>query len=146
MNEIWERWEPVAGLRDKYCVEYIDDRIDCFRVRLYWDYYNDPKRVDIFFENSVDSYRRTEEMYRHGVVLDLDKRYGKEFYAPWTLFKITNSKYIKWLSDESCTISDHMPLIHFVMLAADSLVDIVTTYEPKVEHVTVKLPTRKDVG
>lgn len=145
LNEIWERWEPIVGLGEKYYVESIQDDMDIFRARLY-DKYFSTKRVDIIFHDQVDAYRKTDETLRSQVVLDLDKCYGHEFYATWTLFKVTNSRYIKWLSEESCTISDHMPLVHFVILAADSLVDIVTTYEPKVEHVTVKLPTREDAG
>lgn len=143
MNEIWERWEPVDGLSRKYHVESIQDDMNIFRVRLYDEYFSD-KRVDIIFQDQVDAYRRTDETLRSQVVLDLRRQHDKSFYATWTLFKVTNSQYIKWLSEESCTISDHMPLIHFVILAADSLVDIVTTYEPKVEHVTVQLPTRED--
>lgn len=140
MDEIWQRWEPIVGLRDKYCVEYIDDSIDSFRVRLYWDYYHDSQRVDIIFENSVDAYRRSEALYRHGLILDLDQRYGKEFYAQWTLFRVSHSRYIDWISQESCRISDQMPLQHFAIVAANSLVDVVTTYEPNVEYVTVQLP------
>lgn len=145
MNEIWARWEPISGLSQKYHVESIQDDMNIFRARLYDEYFS-VKRVDITFHDQVDAYRRTDETLRSQVVLDLDKYYGHGFYATWTLFKVTNSKYIKWLSEESCTISNHMPLMHFVILAADSLVDIVTTYEPEVEHVTVQLPTREDAG
>ena len=129
MDEIWTKWEPIPDLKEKYYVEYIQDDPEIFKVRLY-ESYASQKRLDIVFENLVKSYRRTDETLRYRVVCYLEKRYDTNFYAKGTFFKITNSKYLEWLSQESCSISDHIPLIHFVLLAADSLVDIVAGYEP----------------
>lgn len=139
MDELWERWEPCIGLGAKQYVEYIQDDMNIFKIRLY-ETYHSTERIDILFNDQVYAYRRTDETLRARILLFLDAKYGNLWYANWSLFAVTNSNYIDWLSKESCTISDHMLLQHFAIVAGDSLVDIATTYEPQVQHVTIQLP------
>ncbi len=132
MLEQWEKWEPVQGLAAKYYVDSIVDAIDGFKVWLS-DYNNENNKVLITFEGSVDSYRSVDESFRLNTINILDERYGSKFYGDWTFFKVTNSSYVQWLSEESYGISDSLSFIHFSIVAADSIVDIIDTCEPKVQ-------------
>jgi len=69
---------------------------------------------------------------KSSVINKIDERYGTEFYAEWTFFKVTNSEYIQWLSEQSYGIAESESLIHFSILAGDSIVDVIAAYEPKI--------------
>jgi hypothetical protein len=131
MIENWIRWEPIRGLSAKYYIESISDSIEGFQILLV-DAKDENKKTQIIFEDSVDSYKRTDETFKHKLVCDLHEKFGRNFYGDWTFFKVTNSSYIQLLSEESYGISDSRPLIHFSLLGADSVVDIICDYEPKI--------------
>ena len=132
MQEQWIHWEPISNLSAKYNIDSISDGMDDFKVEL-TEYKNEKSKAIVTFENSVDAYRMTDETFRLNCINTLDKQHGSNFYGKWTFFKVINSKYIQWLSEESCTISDSIPFIHFSFIAANCILDVVTTYEPKVE-------------
>lgn len=129
MQENWERWEPISGLSSKYYVESLSDSIEGFRILLS-DAYDEYKKVEVLFEDSVHAYRSTDESFRQSVINKIDERYGTEFYSEWTFFKVTNSEYIQWLSEQSYGIAES--LTHFSILAGDSIVDVIAAYEPKI--------------
>jgi hypothetical protein len=131
MLEQWKRWYPVGDLAAKYYVDSISDTIEGFTILLL-DANNKNKRLQILFEDSIYAYRSTDETFRHSLIVDLSDRYGADFYGKWTFFKVTNSLYIKWLSEQSCGISDTRNLIHFSLIAADSIVDVIDVAEPTI--------------
>lgn len=134
MKEQWAKWEPIKGLSSKYYIDSISDNIKEFRVILS-DTQDEKKKVHVVFENSVDAYRSTDESFRLDMLYSIDKQYGTKFYAEWTFFKVTNSQYLTWISEQSFGITNNLHFIHFSFLAVDSVLDILTTYEPKVEIV-----------
>ncbi len=55
------------------------------------------------------------------------------FLNGWTFFKVDNSNYVKWLSEQSHGISNHLSCTqHFSILGVDCVFDIIAGYEPKV--------------
>jgi len=134
MQEQWIRWEPAEGSGKKYYIDLVSDAIEGFTVLLS-EVDNRKKKIKIIFEDSVDAYKNTDESFRLKTINTFFHNYEKEFYSGRTFFKIINSRYIKWLSEESYGISDSLTFIHFVFFAADSILDVVTTYEPKVEFI-----------
>jgi hypothetical protein len=131
MKEIWEKWEPIENLAAKYYIDAVLDTIEDFKIILSQEDKRNNK-IHIIFENSVDAYRSTDESFRLHLIETLDKRYGSDFYGDWTFFKVKNSLYIQWLSEQSYGISEDLNFIHFSFVAADSILDVVTNYEPKV--------------
>lgn len=132
MQENWERWEPVSGLSSKYYVESLSDTVEGFRVVLS-DANDEKKKVEVIFEDSVHAYRSTDESFRQSIINTIDERYGTEFYTEWTFFKVSNSEYIQWLTEQSYGIAESEPLMHFSFLAVDSIVDVIAAYEPKIK-------------
>jgi hypothetical protein len=63
VQENWEHWEPVFGLSSKYYVESLSDSIEGFRILLS-DAYDENKKVEVIFEDSVHAYRSTDESFR----------------------------------------------------------------------------------
>lgn len=132
MTEQWSRWEPVKGLSSRYWLESILDTMEGFELLLS-DASNRNKKVRIIFENSVDSYKSTNETFKVQLFSDLSAQYDTDFYGNWTFFKIVNSSYIKSLLEESGRIADAQALMHFSIFEADSVIDIIAGYEPKVQ-------------
>ncbi len=135
MEEQWIKWEPISGLKGNYNINLVLNDPKTFKIILS-DYDNPKSQVIITFEESVASYRDTDETYRYKLICDLGEKYGKEFYINWGLFKVKNSNYIKWLSEQSYGISDHFECNHhFAILGVNCVLDIIASYEPKVEMI-----------
>lgn len=133
MSEQWEKWEPVTELASKYFIDSISDDVNCFRIIL-CESKNEKKKVEVVFEDSVYAYRSTYESFRNKTINTLEEQYGASFYTDWTFFKVNRSKYIHWLSEQSYGISSAQSLIHFCLLAVDSIVDVISTTEPIFRH------------
>lgn len=131
MTEIWERWEPTTEISQKYYVDTIIDNIKGLRIILS-DSENEDSKIEISFDNSVHAYRSTDEGYRQEMLNYIDEKYGTKFYSEWTLFKVTNSEYLEWISNQSFAIAESENLIHFAIVAVDSIIDIIAAYEPKI--------------
>jgi hypothetical protein len=132
MQEKWIKWEPIKGLQLKYYIDSIVDNLDGFEMILS-DCNDRNKRVMVTFENSVEAYRSTDETCRTNTICDLRDMYGLDFYCEWTFFKVENSRYLRWVIEESCGIREAHYLTHFSFIAGESIVDIIAPYEPKVQ-------------
>ncbi|MFA5998755.1 MAG: hypothetical protein WC747_01920 [Candidatus Babeliales bacterium] len=135
-REKWTRWEPINGLSGKYYLDYFAWSEKGFVVELISG--KKEKRIQILFDDYIDSFRYTNESFCFKIFGDLSDQYGDDFYGDWSFFKVTNSEYLKWLSDKSRTWSDQIQFIHFCILGGDEVIDIVTNYEPKVRFIEYK--------
>ncbi len=134
MTETWTQWKPINGLYRKYDIDEIVDNKTGFMVILS-ELETQSKKIKIHFKESVESYCCADETLRCAIIADLHTRYGTAFYGDWTFFTVTDSHYIRWLSEQSCTISDGMALVHFSILAANTILDIAAISTPTVEHI-----------
>lgn len=132
MNEEWIQWLPVDGLAKKYFADEILDGMDGFKIML-TDPAEEDKKVNIIFEDSVRAYRSTDESLRQETIRFIDNKYGTRFYAECTFFKVRNSEYIKWIEKQSYGVFDTEKLTHFSIIAMDSIIDVIATYEPRIE-------------
>lgn len=134
MAEKWTQWKPIEGLASKYYVKSISDEIEGFKIILV-PLKPNQSSIEILFKDGVDSYLRIDESFRQKLIHELDEEYGLDFYKHWTLFKVTNSRYLSWLSDQSYEWSNVYDFRHFSFLASDSTIDIVANYEPEVRFI-----------
>ena len=132
LSEQWIQWKPINNLSPKYYIKSISDDIEGLKILLS-DVKNEKQIVKIMFDDSTHSYRSTDESFRLSTINSLDKKYGTKFYSEWTFFKVDNSKYISWLSEQSYEIAESENLMHFSLIAVDSIVDVIAAYEPSVE-------------
>jgi hypothetical protein len=131
MTEEWIQWKPIEKLSSKYYIDSVIDMIDSFKIILS-NAKSEKEKIEIIFFEGVDAYTRVEESFRVKVIHELDKKYGTEFYGDWTFFKVNNSEYIKWLSDQSYEWSDTRQFTHFCLVTADAILDVIADYEPTV--------------
>jgi len=134
MLERWVRWEPIEGLSFKYFIKEIIDNPNLFKIVLK-PLNSEQKSIEVLFENGVRVYRRTDESFRAKLVHDLDEKYKVDFYKNWTFFKVENSEYFFWISDQSYEWSDVHSFIHFSLIASNAVVDVLADYEPVVKFI-----------
>ena len=141
MTEQWIKWEPIQGLAGQYDLEFISDDMKkdgkCIVILAeYKNGKNGNKGLRITWEkNPVWAFRVTDESFRQKLINDLSEKHGSEFYVHWTFFKVENSEYLKWLSEQSCEVTDYLKFQHFSILGIESFVDIVSWSEPKFEFI-----------
>ncbi len=127
MMDQWEKWEPINNLAEKYCLELILDTLDDFKIILSEEKNRNKK---LFIGEHVPAYRIIYD-FNQDIIHNLEQQYGKDFFAKWTFFKVNNSSYLKWISEESCTFSDDIRFTHFCIVGVDFILDIIEPNEPK---------------
>ncbi len=135
--EKWEKWEPLSKLATEYYLDKVIDNDEIgFQIE-FKDFKNRKKIIRFIFENWVYSYRYLEESFAINRYDQLSKKYGDKFLN-WTFFKVANSNYIRWLSQESGGLSDPRDLKHYSFLSMDSVLDVINDKDPIVEFVEEK--------
>jgi len=95
--------------------------------------------IKIIFPYSVISYQSTEEENRCKTLGFLDKEYGTDFYAKWTLFEVQDSVLLKWAREESIyggcddAIEMYRHVKQFTLITSDEFIDIITSYDPEIQ-------------
>lgn len=128
--EKWIRWEPVAHLAAQYYIDSICEDSKEFKIVLS-EFNNKESELQVIFKSSIYFYEKTDDTFILSIINDLYERYGKEFYTEWTFFKVENSCYIQRLLKQSSGIGDSYNLKHFVFIAVDALVHVITDEDPK---------------
>lgn len=135
MQEKWVQWKPLENLANKYSVKLMTMSMRDFKILLI-DTDADTPDVSIVFSYPINTFRNSEEAFRLQTIGYLNENYGGDFYSTWSLFKVENSEYLKWLSEQSGGLSDFYKMIHFCIITDDEIFDFVASDEPKVEFVS----------
>ncbi|WP_249354930.1 hypothetical protein [Enterococcus hulanensis] len=61
------------------------------------------------------------------------KKFGEEKLLKETFFKLSISKFIDFISDQTFGFYDDMDLKHFVVWTEDDTVEVIAHYEPQIE-------------
>ena len=138
MQEQWIKWEPVEGLGSKYYVESIYSNVESGFKMILSEVENNKNKVYVFFKYCVADHRTINGNFRNKIIDALREEYGSEFYNSWSFFKVNNSAYVKWVSEESYGTSDIRNFTHYSFIAENSIVDIITNH--KVEVKIIDLP------
>lgn len=130
-KEIWTQWKPAENLSARYHIDLILEGIEGFKL-IMSDAQDDSKKLTMLFENSVFSYRNTDESFSRDIVDSLRKEYGQEFWEKWIFFKVLNSNYLNWLAEESYGFFESDEATHFSIIAMNSILDIADNSNPKI--------------
>lgn len=130
MAEQWIKWEPLEGLPQKmYLERMIDDKNG---ISLKFKSESDDISIQVIFEDSVLSLRNTDEGRRLKTLDFLVNTHGKDFSSKWSLFKVTDSSYVKWFNEESFGIYADYNVEHYVFLTPNDVFEVLSTYAPKI--------------
>ena len=129
INEKWEVWEPVQAVGDDYAILDVRDTNNGFILDLL-NRSDNKKSLRIRY-SAVWAYRSTYESFRQKTTHEVCQKYGSDFFAGKTFFKIKDSMYLKWLSEESYEITDDLSITHFVFFDSEEIVDVISGSEPE---------------
>lgn len=132
-GEIWFEWKPNTEVRllTQYKVEAICDIIGAFYIVLA-PAQDAEKKIKILYEQSVESHRRTNRVL---MKKSLTKLICEEKEALVSYYKVENSAYARWLSEESYGCTEASEYVHLVFAGENCIVDVVAGYEPKIEFI-----------
>lgn len=120
-QEQWIKWEPIEDLNKTYEVANVNNSAQGFTILM--EGTKAKKKIKICFTESIAAYR---------YVSLVSKLSSESLRGNWSFFKIINSSYLQWLSDESSGFF-HMPYYtHFVFLGENSIIDVAANYEPTI--------------
>jgi hypothetical protein len=125
MTEQWVKWEPIAGLAEHYNIDEVLNTVDGLSIVLSKTDGNNDVKIRVTFD-TIEAYRSTYETFRIKI---------SDQYMGWTFFRIENSEYLQWLSEQSHGMYDDFKFLHFAIATDDTVLDIIAKHEPKVEFV-----------
>jgi hypothetical protein len=123
------RWEPTSGIAPvPYKIGDIERSQNELSFFLYQSTNTQPN-ICVIFKKWVWAYRYTKTLLHH-------------CHETWPFFKVDNSSYLQWLSEQSGGLSNNPRLKHFSFITPSTLLDVIDSREPKIEL----LPTTKDIS
>lgn len=134
MNEQWEQIniDEISKTYGKADYAKIIDDEQGLRIGLVFE--NDVQ-VEFLFETSVLSYNVCDEGRRLKTLDFLTDKYGQDFFGEHYIYMVENSKYLSWFNEESHGIVSGYAVNHYVFLTSNDIVDVLTTYAPKIKIV-----------
>jgi hypothetical protein len=128
--EQWKKWEPINGIPTRiYKYSLIDNENG---IVITFDNETNDTKLIITFDSILLSYRNTDE----GALIEtwkyLDENNGTNFYSQWPLFKIENSKYLKWFLSESSGIYQSRTVEHYAFLTPNDVIEVLSTSAPTI--------------
>ena len=88
--------------------------------------------LKFLFDGEVLSFCCSDEGRRLKTINEIDKKYGTEFYKNQNYFIIENSRYVNKFNKETYNIYNNFKILHYVFLLSDDVIDILSTYPPRV--------------
>ena len=118
-------------MQSSYGLDRIDDIVGGFYVTLF-DHNNDRTKIKIIFQNSIHAHQLFVDQdivnYRRTCIGNSDSLF----------FTVQNSKYLKWLHEQSYEIWNDSGEIHFVIVLKDAINDIFAAEEPCIEVIALQ--------
>ena len=123
--EKYLEWDPISHINDLF-IWNIESGANTSKIILK-QFGESSKLLEIEFIE-VMSFRLTQETARSKSSYE-----NKSFNG----FKIVeDSKYLRWLQEESFKIFDDWPLTHYLICTVDCVIDIITTKQPVMQWIT----------
>ena len=137
-------WKPIEGLEDStFTIYSATFDLNGLKIILYKD--SNPKKNIFINFSDIEAYRITEECSSmhllEGPVIPYEgyispKEEKKQF--AWSFFKVENSEYLKWASQQCNALSKDLKLIHYAIWDELWAIDVLSSAEPDVEFVDIK--------
>lgn len=139
MNDIWIPWNPHEWIQPHYNFVQCNDFIKRFELLLTGPDNN--QQVRIAFDSPIYMYRATYQPHIAAVSLSKDHPY----YNRWTFFKVINSTYIDWLTEQSYETLETHQYTHFSWVTPQAVIDVISREEPIVRPINAKQQALQDI-
>lgn len=132
MIEKWLKWNPLQVKVGRYEIMGIIQNKDGLVIVLC----DETNAIRVNFDCFIPAFRSCDEGTRI-VPIDTEKsNYMDVFMQGWPFYKIENSEFSRWLEKESSGVYASSDIKHFVIITNNSIIDILSEYEPIVGFIT----------
>ena len=132
MKEYWKKWLPTIDVARKYYITKLVENNDGLHLLLVST--DDKSKIKIEFPGYVHAHRYTEELAARSTIEAIRDERGELIASDWTFFIVENSAYARKIEVDSSEIYTASQLIHFAVVASDSLVEVITYLVPEIFH------------
>jgi hypothetical protein len=123
MDMKWNIWKPKDNLIEKYHIDSVIDSGSGLIIKLSNGISN--KKLMVKWGGVVESHMYSKEGFNREL-------YNSSESEKWTFFKMDDSKYIKWIKEQSCGIYEDHKLKHFIIVGSNAVLDLIVRREPVV--------------
>ena len=132
-KELWSYWVPANIEQSDYNIDSLCENGLNFIIILI-NYEKKDHEMHITFKKAR-CFRRTNELYTVARMRMAYQQQTREFFLKRQSYKIINSEYLQWASQQSDGISDSAQLEHYVVFTDDIVLDILCANEPAITFV-----------
>jgi len=130
LDQELKSWKPIKGLKGLYKINNIKFINKTMSIELSSQIDKNSKIV-VLFDGPVESYKYKEK--KHSKIWEQSIKKDLSLVSlDWSFFKVTNSNYLKWLSEKSCGVSNIYDFIHFVIVDTDKIIEVIYLCDPEV--------------
>ena len=129
-------WEEGRELGRKFDVDEFRENIDGLEIRL-TNVDTEEKIILSYDYNNciVCGYKSIDESYWLDKLNTYIKKYDKSFITQHTFFEVLSSSFVEKIVNGSCNMLQSSQLFHLKIVAADSILDIVSAGKPIIRKI-----------
>lgn len=128
MADQWIKWEPNISVQRKYFIRKIVD--DETGLHVFCIGTENHSKIRMEFPGLVYAYRSTMELSALETIDHVVDENGYWMASEWTFFIVEESSYIDEVKNNSKGIYSDCDLIHFAVMAGESLLEVITDMPP----------------
>lgn len=128
MKDQWIKWVPNISVQPKYFIKKIVDDENGLYVFLVS--IEDDSSICMKFPGTVYAYRSLDELSALGTMDHVVDETGHFMASDWTFFLVEQSSYVETIKAGSKGVYSDYDLIHLVVLAGESLFEVITDMLP----------------
>lgn len=133
--DIWEKWIPLNNIPPKLFKDHLIDDENGLKI-VFFEEIEGPK-YSFLFEGYVHSYRNTDEGSLLKTLEYVDKYYQHLDYGKWTLFKLKQSSYLEWYTEQTFGMYKNIYQIeHYVFFTSDDVIEVLSADPPIITVLT----------
>lgn len=132
MKNRWRKWDPNILVQRKYFTKKMvedEDGLHIFFISVEDD---DDSKLRMEFPGMVYAYRSMEELSALETINQVVDEDGHWMAPEWTFFIVEESSYVDEVKSNSKGIYADYDLIHFAVMAGESLTEVITDMLPYV--------------
>jgi hypothetical protein len=128
----WQEWRPLTKALGKYTILSFSDDFDTVRIIFKQCDSEKSTEIHVVFFSGDEIYQKSNETYRLNLWVYLDETH-KDLDRQWSIYKVEHSDYLRFLSEESETITDHLKFGHYSFMDSEWIFDIASPQQPQVD-------------
>lgn len=120
-----KKWIPLSDIPERLYLEGLHDDYEGFRLLLKGEGNSKMLRISFQFNLGFRNFDESDRLKTLNLI--------PELCSKWSLFKVKDSTFTKWVIEESLEKYTNEELIHYIIATPNDIVEVLSMSEPKVE-------------